>query len=245
VQATHRVARTESRPRKSSARLRNARIDKIIAGIGIGEWKKATAAALRILKATDEAGRNQTFEELLAYQDLPDNDAMFWPALSTIEMCSDLAPDLLNRSALFQMANHMNFSVRSSAASICMNWAQFAPDRVHVDILLKLSVYDEDWYVQAPANAALRSMASAVPGVLSIFYSRLSSSDIQERAHAAACIADIAEKEPGLLDRDDLEEALAWLTSQSDRDALERVRESLVSLSRKRKREQSRYRYGL
>lgn len=81
-----------------------------------------------------------------------------------------------------------------------MNWAQFAPDRVPIDILLKLSVHDEDWYVQAPANAALKSMAGAVPGVLEIVYSRLRSSDAEERAHAAACILDIAKGEPGLLE---------------------------------------------
>jgi hypothetical protein len=35
-----------------------------------------------------------------------------------------------------------------------MDLANSAPDRVPLDFLLKLSVHDEDWYVQAPVNAA-------------------------------------------------------------------------------------------
>jgi hypothetical protein len=207
----------------------------MIADVRLGQWKKATAAALRVLRDTDARGENQTFEKLLAYQDLPEDDAMLWSALLTIEMCCELAPDLLSRAALFQMASHANFTVRSSAASICMNWAQFAPDRVPVDILLKLSLHDEDWYVQAPANAALKSMASAVPGVLAIFYLRLRSSDAQERAHAAACILDIAATEPAILDRDDLRQAMVGLRTLGDRGALRQVRESLAKLNRKGK----------
>jgi TIR domain len=121
-----------------SRMIRDPGVDKIIANIEVGEWKKATAAALQILPDTDAAGINQTFETLLQYQDLPDDDEMFWPSLHTIEECAELAPDLVSRLTLFKMAWHPDFSVRSTAASICLRWAQFAPDRVPVDILLNL-----------------------------------------------------------------------------------------------------------
>jgi len=243
ARVSRRVVRTDRLSHRRRTVTKDPTVDKIIANVGLGEWKRATAAALRVLKETDAAGRNQTFEALLQYQDLPEDDKMFWPSLHTIEMCADLAPDLMSRLTLSQMAKDPNFSVRSSAASICMNWAQFAPDRVPIDILLNLSVHDEDWYVQAPANAALKSMAGAVPGVLEIFYSRLRSSDAEERAHAAACILDIAENEPNLLDRDDLKQASAKLKSLGDREALDRVRRSLAKV--KSKRTLNRYKYGL
>jgi hypothetical protein len=243
ARAFRRVTRTKSRAGKRRTITRDPRIDRIIAGVGLGEWKKATAAALRVLEKTDAAGRNDTFETLLTYQNLRSGDKMFWPALHTIEMCADLAPDLMSRLALSHMANHPNFSVRASAASICMNWAQFAPDRVPVDILVRLSVHDEDWYVQAPANAALKSMASAVPGVLEIFYWRLRSSAAEERAHAAACILDIAKKEPDLLDGDDLREATVALRNLADREALGKVRQSLTKVKRRGTRRG--YKYGL
>jgi len=238
--------RLERRQRKAFRRrlvTRDRAVDKIIGVVGLGQWKKATFAALEILKQTDSAGRNELFEALLEYQNLPEDDELLWSALHTIEMCVDLAPDLLGRSALSRLATHSNFSVRSSAASICMNWAHFAPDRVPVDLLVKLSVYDEDWYVEAPANAALKTLVRAVPGVLQIFYSRLRSTRAEERTHSAACILDIAKKEPDLLDRDDLKRAAVELRSMSDRDALGYIRRSVARL--RGKKAVNRYKYGL
>jgi hypothetical protein len=46
-----------------------------------------------------------------------------------------------------------------------MDLAHSAPDRVPLDLVMKLSVYDEDWYVQASANASLKAMARVTPEV--------------------------------------------------------------------------------
>lgn len=218
-------------------------VDRIISHVGLGEWAKATAAALEILKETDAAGWNDRFHSLFEYQNLPDDDQKLWSALHTMEMCADMAPDLMSHFMLSQMATHANFSVRSSAASICMNWAQFAPDRVPIDILLKLSVHNEDWYVEAPANAALKSMVRAVPGVLQIFYSRLKSSDVDESAHSAACIFNIAVEEPELLDFDDLTQMAVELEAIGNREALSYIRRGMAKV--KKRRQGNRYKYGL
>jgi hypothetical protein len=86
-------------------------------------------------------------------------------------------------------------------------------------------------------------MAGSVPGVLEIFFSRIESSDAEERAHAANCILDIAKHEPALLDRDDLRKASSRLESIKDRSSLDLVRRSLAKLKRKQRR--SRFKYGL
>ena len=52
---------------------------------------------------------------------------MLWDALQTIECCTKLAPWLMNHEQFSRMARHTNFSVRSTAASICMELAEFAP----------------------------------------------------------------------------------------------------------------------
>jgi TIR domain-containing protein len=218
-------------------------VDRIISRVGLGEWKKATAAALEIIKETDATGWNDRFQSLFEYRNLPDDDEMLWSALHTIEMCVDMAPDLITRPMLFELAAHPNFSVRSSAASICMDWAQFVPDRVPLDLLVGLSAHSEDWYVQAPANAALKSMVRAVPGVLQIFYSRISSSDMDESVHSAACVFDIAMKEPGLLDFDDLKQMAVELKSTGNPEALTYIRRSMSKV--KKRRQGSRYKYGL
>jgi hypothetical protein len=225
------------------ASIKDAELDRMIEKIGLGQWKRASAAALEIAQQTDATGRNQLWEKLLEYQNLPDDHAALWSALHAIEMCADLAPSLMNRIELSRMAMHPNFSVRSSAASICMNWAQFAPALVPIDILLRLSVYDEDWYVQAPANAALKSLVRAIPSVLQIFYSRLQSASSEEREQAAACLLDIAKRDPDLLDKTDMGRASAELERIGDSSALEYMRK--VTVKANGGDESSRYRYGL
>jgi hypothetical protein len=85
-----------------------------------------------------------------------------------------------------------------AAASICLDMAYSAPGRMPLDLAMKLSVYNEDWYVQTPANAALKAMVKTTPQVLRIFRLRLRSQDCEEAIHAAEAIRDLAEKEPGL-----------------------------------------------
>src|SRR5262249_34174758 len=164
--------------------------------------------AIEVLRHTNATGQNEVFTQLLTYFDLDDQD-YFWKAIQTIESCVSLAPQLCSRNALHRMAWHRNFSVRALAASICMDLANFAPAHVPVDILIRLSVFDEDWYVQAPANAALKTLASSMPGVLRLFFSRLESKNKEECAHSAAALHDIAMHDADLLKIEELEAHLA------------------------------------
>ena len=124
-----------------------------------------------------------------------------------------------------------------------MRWAQFAPDRVPVDLLLKLSAYDEDWYVEAPANAALKSMARSVREILGIFFMRLRSQVGDERAHAARAILEIAEKEPEILDRAMIKAEIKQLRFISDKYALPSLLRTAVLVNKTSYF--SGYRYGL
>jgi hypothetical protein len=183
-------------------------VDALIGAIDIGDWGSAEGAALQVLRETDASGRNKMFEALLEYQDCPIDDNRFWGASMTAECCVRVAPWLIRHDQLARLADHESFSVRSTAASICMELANSAPERVPTDLLLHLSSFDEDWYVEAPAIAAIKTMAHVFPAVLRIFYDRLHSSTPEERIQAAAAIEDVAQKEPELLNRDRLEAEL-------------------------------------
>jgi len=124
-----------------------------------------------------------------------------------------------------------------------MRWAQFAPDRIPVDVLLKLSVYDEDWYVEAPANAALKSMARSVRGILGIFFARLRSQVAEERAHAAHAILEIAKKEAEILDPAMIEAEIKRLRSVSDKLAISSLLKAAALV--KKTSYLSGYKYGL
>jgi|HubBroStandDraft_1064217.scaffolds.fasta_scaffold97539_2 TIR domain len=218
------------------------RLDLLIKPVKLGDWNAAELAALEIVKATDVSGRNELFEILLDYQDFTDEDPRLWGALHTIECCVRLAPWLINHGMISRMANHGNFSVRSSAASICMDLAHAASDRVPLDVVVKLSSYDEDWYVETPANSALKAMARSFPAVLRVFIQRLRSTSPDEREHAVDEIHDIASKEPEILAVEELEDALLYLRSIGDKDASRRLAEALSKA--KTVSQKPRYRYG-
>jgi hypothetical protein len=205
---------------------RDPRVEKLIAPVRLGDWNAAREAALEMVGETGEFGQNELFDALLKYQDLPDDEDLRWGAIITIESFLQLAPWLVDRPLLNHMANHSDFSVRSSAASICMDLANSAPDRVPVDILLRLARHDEDWYVMAPATAALKTMARCRPAVLHAFIVRLRSQDPGARQHAAEAIGEIARKEPEILDADQLRSELSLLKRIGDEEAAAYIAEA-------------------
>jgi len=222
---------------------RDARVDRLIQNVGLGDWESATRAALEMVKATSLNGQNELLRVLIDYIDLHEDDALLWSALHTIECYAELAPSQFDHATLIRMASHQNFSVRSAVAAICMRWAQFAPDRIPVDLLLKLSVYDEDWYVEAPANAALKAIAASVREILGIFVVRLRSQKADERAHAARAILEIAEKEAEILDPAMIEAEIKHLRSVSDKLALRSLLRAAALV--KKTTYVSGYKYGL
>ncbi|HUA21819.1 MAG TPA: toll/interleukin-1 receptor domain-containing protein [Bryobacteraceae bacterium] len=218
------------------------RLDTLIKQVKLGDWNAAELAALEIVRATDAGGRNELFETLIDYQDFSDEDPRLWGALHTIECCVRLAPWLITHKMISRMANHENFSVRSSAASICMDLAHSAPDRVPFDVVAKLSSYDEDWYVETPASSAIKAMARSFPAVLRLFFERLGSTSPEEREHAVDAICDIASEEPEILSVEELDRVLARLRSIGDMGACNRLAKARSKVKAVEHKPQ--YRYG-
>lgn len=238
-----RDARLSTGHRERTQFTGDLRLDALIGPVKLGDWNAAELAALEIVKATDAGGRNELFEMLLDYQDLSDDDPRLWGALHIIECCVGLAPWLITHRMISRMAGHENFSVRSSAASICMELAHSASDRVPFDIVAKLSSYDEDWYVETPANSAIKAMAKSFPAVLRLFFQRLHSTAREEREHALDSICDVASKEPEILSVEELKDGLLHLRSIGDKDLSRRLAEALSRV--KAVRRKPHYRYGL
>jgi len=51
------------------------------------------------------------------------------------------------------------------------------PGHVH-RLLARLSVFSEDWYLERPANAALKALVRSMPIVLEVFFQRFYSRDL-------------------------------------------------------------------
>ena len=111
-----------------------------------------------------------------------------------------------------------------------MDLAHAAPALVPLDIRLKLAVYDEDWYVEAPAAAALKAMVRSFPGVLNVFFVQLRSTVAEERARAASHIQDVAEQEPNLVDSERLNKEIRRPKRLKDTEALRHLEQALTNL---------------
>ena len=236
--------RLQPRPLQSlPARFtRDPQVDRLVKDVRLGDWPSAERAAIEIIKETESNGRNAVFERLLDYQDTDHKD-LLWQALLTIESVAKLAPSLVGRHQLGRLVSHRDRSVRSTAASICHDWALDFPQLVPIDMLLKLAVPDEDWYVEAPAVAALKTLVRAIPPVLQVFLSSLRSANPDERIHAAQALAEIAEQEPELLDADELKKQFEGLKRAGDRDSAIYLQEALDRV--KGAKPGSRYKYRI
>jgi len=221
-------------------------IKSMIGNVKLGDWTEAAVVALEIIKTTDMNGHNRIFELLLESLDNiggDDDDEIMWPLSMIVELCCQLSPILVKHDFLRKMASHANFAIRSSAASICMDLSNFAPDRVPADILYDLSKSNEDWYVQAPANAAIKTLASTRPIVLQIYYQRVLSSDPGDREQAAEMLLDIANNEPHILDIDVMTNIHNELSKLGYKEAFLFIKKILPRIIQGEKK--SRYKYGL
>lgn len=226
IRTIHKVTGLPEQKTSSSGFRRDSGIELLVKNVGLGNWDSALSPAFTVLAATDELGNNGLFQRLVKYQECPDED-LAWGARMTMETLVDLAPDWFDRPLLVSMSRSPDFSVRGSAASICLTLAQFAPDRVPLDVAMKLARHDEDWYVTELATATLKSICKARRNVLHFFFANLQDPAPPARAHASRALLGIAAKEPEILDADRLRRALGELRRTGDEEAKEYIAEAL------------------
>jgi nucleoside phosphorylase len=220
----------------------NIDVESIIRGVELGNWNASADAAIQIVAKNAGSGSNPTYDALLRYYNCS-LEQLKWATIQVVECVVRICPDLLRLDDLAYLANHRDFSIRASAASICMELANVDPSRVPLGILIPLSRYNEDWYVQAPANATLKTMMSVMPDIYRIFRARLRSSNADEREHAASALADVAKKEPWLLEADNLRAEINRLRVSKDRKAVEILAEVLPRV--RKASHKPKYKYGL
>jgi hypothetical protein len=218
------------------------KISRLLEPVKLGDWDAATDAALAVIADTLPDGKNPTFYGVLGYYNCPIED-LKWAASQTVESVAGLMPDLFDRSILSYLAAHSDLPLRSSAAAICMVLANYAPARVPTDITIRLSRYNEDWYVQTPANAALKTLARSMPNILRVYLARLRSEAKWEREHSASALHEVAVHEPDLIDRKALKHELELLLRLGDKSCAKQIK-TVLALTRGASKPR-RFEYGL
>jgi hypothetical protein len=188
-----------------------ATVDDLIADLGLGDHDKATRRAYAIL--INETGESQkaVVDRVVQFVQagVSEDNTKVLVAGSVLEAISRLDSSLVSMEAIEQLANAGDFSTRSTAANLLWDRAEVAPNDVPIGLLGRLAIpAGEDWYVQAPAMAAVKQLLLCRRAARIIFDALAASKHSDNRYAVAAALLDVAAVDPRAVPRD-LAEKLA------------------------------------
>lgn len=175
-----------------------ATVDDVIQGLGLGEDKKINTRAYTIVVTETRESQRTVVDRIvrfLAANESEDN-TLILVAGAVLEAMNRLDPSLVSPDIIEELANSRDFSTRSVAAHILWDRAEVAPDLVPLGLLARLAIpAGEDWYVQAPAMAAVKQLLLKRQSARMIFDDLAGNEDSDNRYAVAAALLDVARVE--------------------------------------------------
>jgi hypothetical protein len=184
-------------------------VNALAAGLRPDDHDEARRRIYRLLRdrATDQ--RRWIVGELHGEVMESDDHARRLAAASLLEAASRLDPALVSIEMVETLATHPEYLARSCAANLLRDRATVAPCDVPIDMLGRLaSPSVEDWFVWAPAMAAVQELVLHRRDAYVIFESLAASADLHDRHAVAQALLEVAEVKPAAVARD-LAERLA------------------------------------
>jgi hypothetical protein len=197
--ARQRTRREQIRP-GAAARIGAVYVEDLLAGLQLGQHEAAERRMHRLLLPLDRADQRVILEALLReagkIEDLADNELRIL-ACSLVEATDRLDPTLLAIEEVEELATSPDFTLRSSAAVLLLQWAKNHPGRVPVPLLSRLSLpSQEDWYVHAAARAGAKTLLLHRISARVVFDRMAASRDHDDRHYAVADLLEVAKVEP-------------------------------------------------
>jgi hypothetical protein len=127
-----------------------------------------------------------------------------WIAGRLIEEIVDYDLQLVPMDAISRMSEDHSFSVRSSAAVCLYKFSNISPGNVPLDLVVKLTSPEEDWYVFSPAKAALKTLAHRNFRALEILIELASSKEAEIAEDYARDLLEVIKNDPGVVQVDSL-----------------------------------------
>lgn len=181
----------------------------LVAGLPPDDHDEARRRIYRLLRDSDPDRRRWIVRELHGEIMKSDEQARKLAAASLLEAASRLDPALVPMEMVEALATHPEYQARSCAANLLRDRATVAPRDVPIDLLGRLAAPGvEDWFVWAPAMAAVEELVLHRPDAYVIFESLATSADLHDRYAIAQALLDMAEVNPAAVARD-LAERLA------------------------------------
>ncbi len=173
-------------------------------GLELGDHEEAEARIFSWLHTRSEDGARQLAQALGAYilaYGSNDNGPLLIVG-SLLEALNRLDPTVVTLDLMEELAQQPDFSKRSSAAVMLWDRAAVAPGDVPLGLLARLARPDEDWYVNAPAMAAVKLLMIARRETRAILDEIASSPNRDHRYAVALALFDLARIEPSAVPPD-------------------------------------------
>jgi hypothetical protein len=182
--------------------------DALVVGLRPDDHDEARRRVYRLLRDRSADRRRGIAREL--HGEVMGSDHVRQPAAaSLLEAASRLDPALVSIDMVETLATHPGYLARSCAANLLRDRATVAACDVPIDLLGRLaSPGAEDWFVWAPAMAAVQELVLYRRDAYVIFESLAASADLHDRHAVAQALLDVAEVKPAAVARD-LAECLA------------------------------------
>jgi hypothetical protein len=181
----------------------------LVAGFLPDDHDEARRRIYQLIRDRAADQRRQIVRELHGEIMESDDHAHQLAAASLLEAASRLDPALVSTEMVETLATHPGYLARSCAANLLRDRATVAPRDVPVDLLGRLaSPSTEDWFVWAPAMAAVQELVLHRRDAYVIFESLATRADLHDRHAVAQALLDVAEVKPAAVARD-LAERLA------------------------------------
>ena len=181
----------------------------LVAGLLPDDHDEARRRVYRLLRDRPADQRRQIIRELHGEIMESDDHARKLAVASLLEAASRLDPALVPVEMAETLATHPEYLARSCAANLLRDRATVAPGDVPVGLLGRLaSPSMEDWFVWAPAMAAVQELVLHRRDAYVIFESLAASADLHDRHAVAQALLDVAGVKPAAVARD-LAECLA------------------------------------
>jgi hypothetical protein len=178
-------------------------VDALLAAPQPGDQDEARARIYPLLRDRSEDRRRWIAGELYREVMEPKKESRALAAAALLEAVSGLDPALVSPEMVETLAGHARYQARACAASLLRDRAAVAPLDVPVEVLGRLALPStEDWFVWAPAMAAVQELALHRREAYAIFNSLAASDDARDRFAVAAALLGLAGVRPAAVARD-------------------------------------------
>lgn len=175
----------------------------LFAGLRPGDHDEAQRRVYNLLRDRSE-GRRQWIARTLHSEVLEASDqTRQLTGASLLQAMSRLDASLVSIEMIEMLATHPQYPPRSCAANLLRDRAILAPLDVPVQILGRLALpAGEDWYVSAPAMAAVKELVLSRREAYLILESLSASAEPQNRHAVAQALLDVAAVKPAAVARE-------------------------------------------